>query len=123
PPTLVTADVKEIEHFRKEHKNIVIKPLYGFGGHSVLRIKPDDDNFNALVEMIFSENKEPWVVQPFLPEVKTGERRIILIDGKFAGIMGRIPAEGEIRANMRIGGTPVTAELTKKQREICNALE
>ncbi len=122
PPTLVTADASEIAHFRAEHKDIVIKPLYGFGGHSVLRLKPGDDNFHALMEMLFAESKEPWVVQPFLPEVKSEERRIILIDGTFAGMIGRIPAEGEIRANMRIGGTPVKAELTKRQREICEAL-
>jgi len=122
PPTLVTADVKEIEHFRKSHKDIVIKPLYGFGGHSVFRVRADDNNFNALMEMIFSESKEPWVVQPFLPDVKTGERRIILIDGKFAGLIGRIPAEDDFRANMRVGGTPVKAELTQKQRKLCDAL-
>jgi glutathione synthase len=123
PPTLVSADIREIERFRKEYKDIVIKPLYGFGGHSVFRIKADDDNFNALMEMIFSTSKEPWVVQPFLAEVKTGERRIILIGGKFAGVIGRIPAEGDIRSNMRVGGTPVKAELTPKQRNICDALE
>ncbi len=122
PPTLVSADVREIEHFRSDHKDIVIKPLYGFGGHSVLRLKPDDDNFHALMEMLFAESKEPWVVQKFLPEVKTGDRRIILIDGEIGGIMGRIPAEHEIRANFRVGGTAVKAELTPRQREICEAL-
>ena len=122
PPTLISADAHEIERFRKEHKDIVIKPLYGFGGHSVFRIGPKDDNFNALMEMIFATSKEPWVVQPFLPDVKTGERRIMLIDGKFAGVMGRIPAEGDIRSNMRVGGTPVKAELVGKQRDICEAI-
>jgi glutathione synthase len=123
PPTLVSADIGEISRFRKEHKDVVIKPLYGFGGHSVFRIGPDDQNFNALMEMIFSGNAEPWVVQPFLPEVKTGERRIILIDGKFGGIFARLPAEGDIRSNLRVGGTPSKAELTAKQHEICEALE
>jgi len=122
PPTLVSSDVNEIAKFRAEHKDIIIKPLYGFGGRAVLRVKADDDNFEALLEMQFSASDEPVVVQAFLPEVKTGDRRIILIDGKFGGAIGRIPAEGEIRANMRVGGTPVKAELTPKQKDICDAL-
>ncbi|MDE3060464.1 MAG: glutathione synthase [Pseudomonadota bacterium] len=123
PPTLITADPGEIERFRREHKDIVIKPLYGFGGHNVFRIRPEDENFPTLMEMAFGHSKEPWVAQPFLPEVKTGERRIILIDGELAGVIGRIPLENEIRANMRVGGTAVKAELTSRQREICAALK
>ena len=121
PPTLITADIKEIESFRAEHKDIVIKPLYGHGGNGVARIQKHDENFHALVEMLVA-GKEPIVVQPFLPEVKTGDRRIILVDGEFAGVIGRIPAEGEIRANFRLGGTAAKAEMTKRQKEICEAL-
>jgi len=123
PPTLISGDITEIVKFRAEYKDIIIKPLYGYGGKAVLRVKPDDDNFDALLEMQFSASREPVVVQAFLPEVKTGDRRIILIDGKFAGAIGRIPAEHEIRANMRVGGTPTKVELTKKQNDICAALE
>lgn len=122
PPTLITADVGEIEHFYYQHKDIIIKPLYGFGGRSVLRLKDGDDNFHALLEVQFFASKEPVMVQAFLPEVKTGDRRIILIDGKVGGVMGRIPAENEIRANFRVGGTAAKAELTPKQREVCDLL-
>lgn len=122
PPTLVTADLHEIEAFKDQHKDIIIKPLYGHGGRSVLRLKPDDDNLSTLMEMHLATSKEPLMIQPFLPEVKTGDRRIILIDGKVSGVMGRIPAEHEIRANFRVGGSPAKAELTPKQRNICETL-
>lgn len=122
PPTLVTADLKEISHFRKEHKDIVIKPLYGFAGHAVTRVKPRDDLAKAYKEA-FGGSREPVMAQPFLPEVKTGDRRIILIDGKVGGVMARIPAEDDFRANFRVGGSPAKAELTKRQKEICAALE
>jgi len=122
PPTLVTADIAEIEHFRNEHKDIIVKPLYGHGGRSVLRLKEDDDNLATLMEMHLSTSLEPLMIQPFLPEVKTGDRRIILIDGRVGGVMGRIPAEHEIRANFRVGGSAAKAELTPKQREICETL-
>ena len=122
PETLVSADVNEIERFYRDHKDIVIKPLYGYGGRAVLRLKEDDDNFQALLEMQFSASKEPVMVQRFLPEVKTGDRRIVFIDGNVAGVFGRIPPAGEIRANMRVGGSPAKAELTSKQEEICEAL-
>ncbi len=122
PPTLITADVLAIEEFRHDEKDVIIKPLYGFGGRSVLHIKPEDDNFHALMEMMFSGSKEPVMVQRFLPEVATSDRRIIMLDGEVAGAIGRIPAEGEIRANMRVGGTPVKVELTPKQRAMCEEL-
>jgi glutathione synthase len=122
PPTLVSADIDEIESFKKHHKDIIIKPLYGHGGRSVLRLKAEDDNLATLLEMQYMASAEPLMVQPFLPEVKTQDRRIILIDGAVGGVMGRIPAEHEIRANFRVGGSPAKAELTKKQREICEVL-
>jgi glutathione synthase len=122
PPTLITADVSEIEKFRKTHKDIVIKPLYGHGGHGVFRIAPDDGNLGALLESMFEQSNTPCVVQKFLPEVKDKERRIILIDGKYAGIVGRIPAAGEIRSNFRVGGTAAKVKPTKRQLEICEAI-
>jgi glutathione synthase len=122
PPTLVSADMREIEYFRNHHKDIIIKPLYGFGGRSILRIKHDDDNFHAVMEMHFSTSKEPLMVQAFLPEVATGDRRVVMIDGHVGGAIGRIPAENEIRANLRVGGTAAKAELTPKQQEICEAV-
>ncbi len=123
PPTLVTADVTEIEHFYNEFHDIIIKPVYGHGGRAVFRITPQDHNFQSLVETLLTHSKEPVMVQMFLPDVKTGDRRIILADGKVAGVMGRIPPEHEIRANFRVGGTAAKAELSKRQKEICDALE
>lgn len=122
PPTLVSGNIAEIESFRAQHKDIVIKPLYGYGGRGVFRITENDDNFHSLLEMMFATTREPVMVQTFLPEVKTGDRRIILIDGEVGGVFGRHPAGDEIRANMRVGGKPVKADLTKRQAEICAAI-
>lgn len=121
PPTLISTDIHEIEHFRKEQKDIVIKPLYGFGGNDVVRIAPGD-NLAAELKKRFAVGREPLMLQRFLPEVKTGDRRIILIDGEIAAVVGRIPAEGEIRANLRLGGTATKAELTPRQRDICKTI-
>lgn len=122
PPTLVSNNLSDIESFRADHKDIIIKPLYGYGGRGVFRIRNDDDNFHSLLEMMFSTTSEPVMVQPFLPEVKTGDRRIVLIDGEVGGVFGRIPADDEIRANMRVGGQPAAATLTTKQKEICDVI-
>lgn len=122
PPTLISADVRAIEDFRRDYRDIVIKPLYGYGGRSIFRIKPDDQNFNALMEMNFTNNNEPVMVQQFLPEVTTADRRIVMIDGEVAGVIGRIPASDDIRANMRVGGVPVKASLTPKQFAMCEEL-
>ena len=122
PPTIISADVLEIEAFYAQHKDIILKPLYGYGGRSILHLRDGDDNLGALTEMLFAGSKEPIIAQRFLPEVKSEDKRIILIDGEIAGAVGRIPASGNIRANMRVGGTAVKAELTSKQLEICKAL-
>lgn len=122
PPTLISADMRAIEDFRKDYKDIIIKPLYGYGGRSILRIKPEDQNFHALMEMHFATSKEPIMVQRFLPEVATGDRRIILIDGEVAGVVGRIPSDDEIRANFRVGGTAAKVELTSRQLDLCDEL-
>jgi glutathione synthase len=122
PPTLISGNATDIAAFGKEHKDIVLKPLYGFGGRSVFRTGVGDGNFQALLEMLLAKDEGPLVAQKFLPEVKDGDRRIVMIDGKISGAIGRIPAQGEIRANMRVGGTPAKAELTKRQRDICDAV-
>jgi len=119
PPTLISRDLASIESFRTTHRDIIIKPLYGFGGHSVYRITPDDQNFYTLLEQFFLTSKEPLMIQPFLPEVTSRDLRVILIDGAIAGVFGRIPAEGVIRANLRVGGTAVKATLNDKQQSIC----
>lgn len=123
PPTLITADLSEIEAFRKEHRDIIIKPVYGHGGRAILRLKEDDGNLAAIVEMHTATSKEPLMVQRFLPEVKTKDCRIFLIDGEFAGAFARIPSETEIRANLRVGGHAEKIDLTSKQKEICEALK
>ncbi len=122
PPTLITSDPAEIRAFREEHKDIILKPLYGNGGAGVFRVKPDDENLGALLEMFTSFYREPIVVQRYLSEVRKGDKRIILIDGEFAGALNRVPAEGEARSNLHVGGKPEPAALTARERQICAAL-
>ncbi len=122
PPTLVTRNPEDVAEFRARHKDIIIKPLYGNGGTSVFRIKDGDSNLNALIEMFHLLSREPFMVQQYRPEVRAGDKRIILVDGEVAGAINRVPAEGETRSNMHVGGTPVPTELTARDREICARL-
>lgn len=122
PPTLITRDPEEIKAFRAQHKDIVMKPLYGKGGESVFRISPDDLNFGSLFDLFSVTFREAWVVQKFLPEVKDGDKRIILVDGEFAGAVNRVPAEGDLRSNMVRGGSPKKTDLSAREREICDRL-
>lgn len=123
PPTLISADIDEIKRFRKQHKDIVLKPLYGHGGREVFRLKPDDHNFSALMETLFAGSKEPRMVQRYLPEMRTKEHRIVLIDGEFAATAARIPPKGETRASVPLGAKYVKAKLTRREQEICQALK
>ena len=122
PPTLISADTAEIAAFRAEFKDIIVKPLYGNGGAGVFRIKPDDENLSALIEMFTSASREPLMVQRYEPAVRQGDKRIILVDGKAEGAINRVPAAGEARANMHVGGTATKTELTKREHEICEAI-
>jgi glutathione synthase len=122
PPTLITSDGREIRDFRGRHKDIVLKPLYGNGGAGVFRVKPDDENLGALLEMFTAFYREPVIVQRYLPEVRQGDKRIILVDGEFAGAINRVPAAGEARSNMHVGGRPEKTELTARERAICAAI-
>ncbi len=122
PPTLITSDRQEIGSFRAEHKDIILKPLYGNGGAGVFRVKPDDENLGALLEMFTQFYREPVIVQRYLPDVRKGDKRIILVDGEFAGAINRVPAAGEARSNMHVGGRPEATTLTKRERDICAAL-
>ena len=122
PPTLITSDPAEIRAFRAAHDDIILKPLYGNGGAGVFRVKPDDENLGALLEMFTSFYREPIVVQRYLPEVRKGDKRIILIDGEFAGAINRVPAEGEARSNLHVGGKAQQTMLTERERRICAAL-
>jgi glutathione synthase len=122
PPTLITADAEEIRAFRKEYADIIIKPLYGNGGAGVFHIRPDDENLGALLEMFATTWPEPVIVQRYVPEVRKGDKRIILVDGKAVGAINRVPAAGEARSNMHVGGRPEKTSLTRREREICDII-
>jgi glutathione synthase len=122
PPTLITGDRAEIDAFRAAHGEIILKPLYGNGGAGVFRVKPDDENLGALLEMFTQFYREPVIVQRYVPEVRKGDKRIILVDGEFAGAINRVPAQGEARSNMHVGGKPEATVLTPRERMICEAL-
>ncbi|HEX6977781.1 MAG TPA: glutathione synthase [Alphaproteobacteria bacterium] len=122
PPTLITSDPGEIAAFRDAHKDIIIKPLFGNGGAGVFHIPPADENLNALLEMFTSRSREPIIVQRYLPEVRDGDKRIILVDGQPAGAITRVPAAGEARANLHVGGKAMKTTLTPREREICAAI-
>ncbi len=122
PPTLITRSLDAIKTFRAEHGDIVMKPLYGLGGQAVFRLAADDLNFGSLCDLFAGMFREPWVVQKFLPEVRDGDKRIILIDGEFAGAINRVPAADDLRSNMVRGGVPTATELTARERHICERL-
>ena len=119
PPTLITRDLAEIKAFRAEHGDIVMKPLYGKGGEAVFRLAKEDLNFGSLFDLFTVTFREQWVVQKFLPAVKDGDKRIILVDGEFGGAVNRVPAPDDLRSNMVRGGTPKETDLTAREREIC----
>ncbi len=119
PPTLITRDLTEIKAFREEHGDIVMKPLYGKGGEAVFRLAKEDLNFGSLYDLFAVTFREQWVVQKFLPAVKDGDKRILLVDGEFAGAVNRVPAPDDLRSNMVRGGIPKETELSARDREIC----
>ncbi|MBB3973983.1 glutathione synthase [Hansschlegelia beijingensis] len=122
PPTLVSRDKAEISAFRAEHGDIVVKPLYGNGGAAVFRITADDLNYGSLIDFFSTSFREPWMVQKFLPKVSEGDKRILLVDGKFAGAVNRVPAPGDLRSNMVRGGAAQTTQITEREQEICDRL-
>ena len=122
PPTLITRSLEAMRTFRDEHRDIIVKPLYGNGGAGVFHIPPGDENLASLHEMFTSVSREPLMVQTYLPEVRQGDRRIILIDGEPAGVINRVPPRGEARSNMHVGGRPERAALTPRDLEICRII-
>ncbi|MHB1102478.1 MAG: glutathione synthase [Devosia sp.] len=122
PPTLITRDRRLIYEFRQEHGNIILKPLYGNGGAGVFFIQEGDHNLAALIELFEQNFREPFMVQRYLPEVRQGDKRIILVDGEPVAGLNRVPAEGEARSNMHVGGRPELSELTDREWEICAAI-
>ena len=122
PPTLLSLDKDEIHAFWEEHKEIVLKPLFGNGGAGIVHLRPGDDNLNSLLDMYQQINREPVVVQRYVPEVRQGDKRIILVEGEPRGAVLRVPPEGEARANLHVGGRALKTTLTQREKEICAAI-
>jgi glutathione synthase len=122
PPTLISRDLEEINAFRDRHGAVVMKPLHGHGGAAVFRVMPQDMNFGSLFDMFSVTFRESWVIQQFIPEVKHGDKRIILVNGEFAGAVNRVPAADDLRSNMVRGGAAKETELTPREREICETV-
>ncbi|TPW30890.1 glutathione synthase [Martelella alba] len=122
PKTLITKDPGELARFRDEMGDIILKPLYGNGGAGVFHSARDDRNFTSLLEMFGQMFREPYIAQQYLPAVRKGDKRIILIDGEFAGAINRVPAETDSRSNMHVGGRAEPTELTKREAEICRRI-
>lgn len=122
PPTLISRNLDEINSFRDEHGAVVMKPLHGHGGAAVFRVTPQDMNFGSLFDMFSVTFREPWVIQRFLPEVKHGDKRIILVDGEFAGAVNRVPAADDLRSNMVRGGAARATDLSPRESEICKRI-
>ena len=122
PDTVISRDLEEIKEFKRKFKDIIIKPLYGNGGAGIFRLKEDDKNLTSLHELFSSVSSEPLIAQAFLPDVKNGDKRIILVDGDPVGAINRVPKAGEIRSNMHVGGKAKAANLSKRDKEICSAI-
>jgi glutathione synthase len=122
PPTAIARDLATIRAFRDRHGDVILKPLYGNGGAGVFLLKGGDSNLSSLHEMFTGFSREPLIVQKFLPDVSKGDKRVILVDGAPVGAINRVPAEGETRSNMHVGGRPEKVDLTDRDREICAAI-
>jgi glutathione synthase len=122
PPTIVTRSLADVQAFRAEMKDIILKPLYGNGGAAIFRIAPEDTNVGSLVELFQTVFREPFMVQQYRPEVRSGDKRIILVDGKAVGAINRVPPANETRSNLHVGGTAKPTKLTARDKEICKRL-
>ena len=122
PPTLITRDETEIKAFRQEFGDIIVKPLFGNGGIGVFHLRPEDSNLSSLLEMMLSGDRSPLMIQQYLPDVRAGDKRVILIDGKPVGALNRVPQEGESRSNMHVGGRPEASHLDDDDLRICEAI-
>jgi len=122
PPTVISSDLREIKAFRDEYKDIIVKPLYGNGGAGVFHLKPEDENLTVVHELFTQFYREPMIIQKYLPEVRQGDKRIILVDGKPVGAINRVPPEGESRSNMHVGGAAMRSTLTVREEELCEII-
>lgn len=119
PPTMIARDLETLKGFRAQYGDVILKPLYGNGGAGVFKLKADDSNLASLHELFAGINREPLIMQQFLPAVSKGDKRVILVDGEPVGAINRVPAAGETRSNMHVGGRPEKVDLTDRDREIC----
>jgi len=122
PPTTIARDLDTLRAFKEKHGDIILKPLYGNGGAGVFRLGPDDRNMTSLHELFTGINNEPLIAQKFLPDVSAGDKRVILVDGKAVGAINRVPAKGEIRSNMHVGGRPEKISMSARDLEICERI-
>jgi glutathione synthase len=122
PPTVITSAMDEIKAFREEHEDIIVKPLFGNGGAGVFHLRPGDENLGSLVEMFTQISREPLIVQRYLPEIRQGDKRVILVDGRGAGAILRVPQAGEARSNLHVGGKAMKVAMSKRDHEICEAI-
>ncbi|MFY0596825.1 MAG: glutathione synthase [Cognatishimia sp.] len=122
PPTTIARDLETIKEFKAKHKDVILKPLYGNGGAGVFRLDANDRNLSSLHELFTGFSREPLIVQKFLPDVSNGDKRVILVDGEAVGAINRVPAAGETRSNMHVGGRPEKIGLTERDKEICAAI-
>ena len=122
PETIITRNISEINSFRKKHKNIILKPLYGNGGNGIFFLDERDKNFNSLIEIFLDNHPEQFILQEYLPNIKFGDKRIILINGKPEGAINRIPSENDIRANLHVGGKATKTVISNKEMEICESI-
>lgn len=122
PPTMIARDLETLKEFRAEHGDVILKPLYGNGGAGVFKLQQADANLASLHELFSAMNREPLIIQKFLPAVSNGDKRVILVDGEPVGAINRVPAAGETRSNMHVGGRPEKVELTERDHEICAAI-
>lgn len=122
PPTTIARDLDTIKSFKETHGDVILKPLYGNGGAGVFRLDRNDRNLASLHEVFTGFSREPLIVQKFLPDVSNGDKRVILVDGEPIGAINRVPAKGETRSNMHVGGRPEKVGLTERDREICAAI-
>ena len=122
PPTLISSDPVALVDFHKRHGDVVLKPLHGAAGSGVVRLKADDPNLEALIEIHATGSRDPLVIQKFLPAVSSGDKRILLVDGEPVGAINRVPLKDQVRSNLRVGGTAAPVELTPRDLEICAAI-
>jgi len=122
PKTLISRNFNEIYDFKKKYKDIIVKPLYGNGGHGVFFIKNGDKNFHSLIEMFMERNNEQFIIQEYIPEITKGDKRIILINGQPLGAINRVPGDEDVRANLHVGGEAHKTTLSKKEIYICKTI-